>query len=173
MSAAAICVDDFARVAFAKRFARFIRKPRTVVCRSVPHVSFGSRNVKAARKGKRQPLASPTTTGDAAWQQREKTKGSLLRDYLKCIANFNLLNKVKKKVSFFCSSNFDTICPREDSKSWNSVLLPERLAYSSPCTFGPRVSGRLQNAIPLQSSPRAWQPSERPDTRNLRVLLLR
>lgn len=130
MSAAAICIDDFARVAFAKRFARFIRKPRTVVCRSVPHVSFGSRNVKAARKGKRQLLACPTTAGDATWQQREKTKGSLLRDYLKCIANFNLLNKVKKKVSFFCSSNFDTICPREDSKSWNSVLLPERLAFA-------------------------------------------
>lgn len=171
MSAAAICVDDFARVAFAKRFARFIRKPRTVVCRSVPHVSFGSRDVKAARKDKRQLLASPTTAGDAAWQQREKTKGSLLRDCLKCIANFNLLNKVKKKVSFFCSSNFDTICPREIR---NLGILSFCLRdWLSPCTFGPQLNGCLQNAIPLQSSPRAWQPSERPDTRNLRVLLLR
>ena len=171
MSAAAICVDDFARVAFAKRFARFIRKPRTVVCRSVPHVSFGSRNVKAARKGKRQPLASPTTAGDAAWQQREKTKGSLLRDCLKCIANFNLLNKVKKKVSFFVP-RISTRFVR--AKIRNLGILSFCLRdWLSPCTFGPQLNGCLQNAIPLQSSPRAWQPSERPDTRNLRVLLLR
>ena len=79
------------------------------------------------------------------------------------IGNVNEMYALNK-----CKSQTSSALERINSIS---VLLPERLAFS-PCTFGPRTArGRLQNAIPLQSSPRKHPEWE--TVRNLRVLLLR